>query len=170
MIEVDVPAGTAAKRVQNVVRVFGAESGEHDPALVGLAVAVGVFHEQQLGGVGDVRSVAGRKDAGRYQQAVGEDGRLVGLAISRRVFENDDLVVRDLARLELRIDAARRDPQPASRIPVRVNRFRNVGIGREQVDLEPFSDLELLQLLHRIGIGNVRQIPLGEGGRGREHD
>ena len=70
------------------MRVLGAEAGEDDARLVGLAVAVGVAEVEQLGAVGDVRAAVARLDAGRDQQAVGEDGRLVGLAVAVGVLED----------------------------------------------------------------------------------
>ena len=80
---------------------------------VGLAVAVGVRQVQQVGAVGDVDAAVAGLDAGGNEQAVGEDGGLVGLAVAVGVFEDDDLVVGLLARLDLRIDLAARDPEPA---------------------------------------------------------
>ena len=55
---------------------------------VGLAVAVGVLEVEQLGAVGDVGPAVARLDAGGDQQAVGEDGGLVGLAVAVGVFED----------------------------------------------------------------------------------
>ena len=49
---------------------------------VGLAVAVGVLEVDQFGAVGDVGAAVARLDAGGDQQAVGEDGGLVGLAVA----------------------------------------------------------------------------------------
>ena len=42
LVEVQHSVGAPAERVQNVMRVFGAEAREHDAAAVGAAVAVGV--------------------------------------------------------------------------------------------------------------------------------
>ena len=90
----------------------------------------------QLGAVGDVGAAVARLDAGGDQQAVGEDGRLVGLAVAVGVFEDDDLVVGLLARLDLRIDLAARDPEPALRVEVHLDRLGQQRVGGEQVDLE----------------------------------
>ena len=51
-----------AQRVQHVVRVFGAEAGEDDPSLVGLAVALGIGEVNQLSAVGDIdAAIAGEQ-------------------------------------------------------------------------------------------------------------
>ena len=56
LIEVEAAILAPAEGVNDVVCVFGAEAGEHDAALVGLAVAVGVGEVEQFGAVGDVRA------------------------------------------------------------------------------------------------------------------
>ena len=47
----------------------------------------------EFGAVGDVDAAVARLEAGGNEQAVGEDGGLVGLAVALGVFEDDDLVV-----------------------------------------------------------------------------
>src|SRR5262245_17899789 len=54
LVEVERAVGAPAERVDDVVRVLGAEAGQDDATLVGLAVAVGVLEMDQLGAVGDV--------------------------------------------------------------------------------------------------------------------
>ena len=72
-------------------------------ALVGLVVAVGVFEHEQVGAVADVDLAAlvlavlavtlFDGDTHRHREdAVGEDGHFVGLAVAVGVFEDLDLV------------------------------------------------------------------------------
>ena len=153
------------------MRVLGAEAREDDARLVGLAVAVGVLEVQQLGAVGDVGAAVARLDAGRDQQAVGEDGGLVGPAVAVAVFEDQDLVVGDLARLDLRIDLGAGDPEPARGVEVHLDRLGDQRVGREQVDLEAVGDDERLALDLRVGIGDREGCPLPVGAGDRhQHD
>src|SRR6185436_6391505 len=82
LVEVERAVGTPAERVDDVVRVLGAEAREEDAALVGLAVAVRVLEVDELGAVGDVAAAVARLDARRNVEALREDGRLVGLAVA----------------------------------------------------------------------------------------
>ena len=113
--------------------------------------------------VGDIRPAVARLNAGGDEQPIREYGRLVGLAVVVAVLEHDDLVVRLLARLDLRIDLARRDPEPALRIEVHLDRFGQQRIGRVQVHLEPRRDDERLAFQFRIGVRHLG-VTLGGGG------
>ena len=69
--------------------------------LVGLAVAVGVLEEEDVGRVGDPDAAVADGDARGDVQPLGEDGELVGLAVAVGVFEDLDAVrarARRLAR------------------------------------------------------------------------
>ena len=151
--------------MQNVVRVFGAKPREHDPPLVGLAIAVGVGQVQQLGAVRDVRAAIAGGHAGGDEQAIGKNSGLVGLAVAVGVFEHQHLVVRLLAWGDLRIDLARGHPQASGRIEVDLNRLGQQRIGRVEIDLEPIGHDERLPLDLGIGIGNVAQVILSAGRR-----
>src|SRR5262249_56922549 len=96
LVEVQVAVGAPAEGVDDVVRVLGAESGEQNAFLVGLAAGLRRREVDQFGAVGHVGPAVARLDAGRNQQAVGEHGGLVGLPVAVGVFKNDDLVVGDL--------------------------------------------------------------------------
>ena len=63
------------------MRVVAAEAGDDDFSLVGLAVAVGVLEEEDVGRVGDPDAAVADGDAGGDVQAVGEDGDLVDLPV-----------------------------------------------------------------------------------------
>ena len=147
-----------------MVRILGAEAREDDLRLVGLAVAVGIAKVNQFGAVGDVGAAVAGNDAGRDEQPVGEDGRLVGFTVVVGVGEHQDLVGGDLPRLDLRIDFARRDPQSPLSIEVHLDRLRHERIGGPQVHLEPFRDDERLAFDFRIGVGDVLEFALSERG------
>ena len=101
--EVELAVEPQHHAVHAVVGVDAAEPGQEGIALVGLVVAVGVFEHEQVGAVADEDAaslvLAGLVvmfldgDAhGHGEDPVGEDGRLVGLAVAVGVFEDLDLV------------------------------------------------------------------------------
>ena len=161
LVHVQTPLRSPAERVEDVVGVLGAETGEHDLGLVGLAARLARLEVDQLGAVGDIGAAVARGHAGRDQQAVGEDGGLVGFAVAVGVLKDDDLVVGLLARLDLRVDLAGGDPKPALRVEVHLDRLGEQRVGRVQRDLEALRDDERLafDLGVRIRDGGVR---LGE--------
>ena len=133
-----------------------------DGLLVGLAVAVGVLQVQESRCCWRRRR---RRRRGTTPVGMSSPSaktvRLVGLAVAVRVFEDDDLVVRLLPGLDLRIDLAAGHPQPALRVPVHLDRLGEQRIGGEEVDLEARRDDERLAFDLRIGIGNLG-VPLGK--------
>ena len=83
------------------MRVLHAEAGEDDGALVGFAVAVGVFEKGDVVAVLDVAAVFVRQHAERDGEALGEDARLAREAGGRlRVAVEDEHFVLGLARVE----------------------------------------------------------------------
>lgn len=76
LAEVESLFGAPAECVHDVVRIFGAESGEHDTSTIRLAVAVSVGEVQQLGAGTHVDAAVTGRDGGRDEQTIGEDGGL----------------------------------------------------------------------------------------------
>src|SRR5207248_5237805 len=113
LVEIKHPIGTPAKRVEDVVRIFRAEAAQDDPLAVRSARAFAVGQVNQVRTVGHIGPAVARLDSGGNEQPLGKYGRLVGPAFAARIFENDDLVVGLLAGLDLGINFAGRDPQPA---------------------------------------------------------
>ena len=150
--------------------VLGSESGEDDAAAVGLAVAVGVGHVQQFGAVGDIRPAVARLDSRRNEEAVGEDLRAVGNTVSILILKHQNLVVGNLARLDLRVDFGANDPEPPLRVEVHLDRFGEHGVGGVEIDLEAVGHDERLALNLGIGVGNRERRALGEGGRGEREE
>ena len=78
-LEVERAARVEDEAVGRVVRVGRVEAVEHADAEVGLAVAVGVLEEHQVGRLGDEDAAVVELEAGRAVQVVGEDGHLSAL-------------------------------------------------------------------------------------------
>lgn len=164
LIEVEESFGSPAESVEDVMGVFGSESGKDDFASVALAVAIGVGDVDQFGTVGDVGPSVTRFDAGRNQEAVGEDAGIFGDAVAVIVLEDDDFVVGFGPDWNLRIDPGTGDPEPPGGIEIHLDGLGEEGIGGVEVDLEPIGDGEGLPFEFRIGDGDVFQFPLSEGG------
>ena len=91
----------------------------------------------------DIRTAIAKFETGGNHQAVGEDRGLVAAPVAVRVFENQNLVVRHLAGLDLRIDRAADDPEPPARIEANLNRFHHaVLFRRKKAHLETVGHLE----------------------------
>src|SRR5262249_21153150 len=148
--------------VQDVVRVFRAEAGKDDSLVIRLFARPAGAQVNKFGTIGDVCPAVTRLDTCGNQQPVGEDGGLVRLAVAVGIFEDNDLVVGNLPRLDLRVDLAGGDPQAALGVEVHLNRLGEERVGGEEVDLEPFGEDEALALQFRIGVGDLG-VGLGEG-------
>ena len=147
-----IAVGRPGEIVQRVMRVLGAEARQHDAMHVRLVVAVGVLQEREVRLLGDIHAAVTELERQRDVQVVGEHGRFVGPAVAVGVFENDQLVVRLVAGIDVRIRRRATDPQPAARIPTHLNRIGDVGklfFAGEQVHLESRIDLERLEFIGR---------------------
>ena len=157
LAEVKFAAGRPAEGVDILMIVTGAEAAEHDGLLIRHVVAVGVAQVKQLRAFAEVTAarVAIQLDAGGNHQPAREDGGLVRRAIVVGVFEDDDFVIGHFAGLELRIDGAADDPEPAARVPAALDGLHDaVGLGGEKIDLEAGRDGERGEFRGRqIGVG-----------------
>ena len=164
LVEVEPGIGAIAKRVDDVVGVFRAKAGEHDPPRVGLSVTIGVGEVEKLRAVGDVDAAVAGLHGGGHQEAVGKDGAGVGPPVTVAIFEDRDRVVGDLTRPDLGIHARRRDPQPALGIEVHLQRLRDQRIGSEQIHLIAVGHLHRRQFRRGVGRGDVFEAALGQRG------
>src|SRR5206468_4078274 len=151
---------TPAQRVQDVVRVLCPKTAQHNPLALGPAGVLCIRKVHEIGAVGDVGTAVAWIDAGGDEESVGEHGRLVGAALALAVFEDNNLVVRLLPRLDLWIDLAGGDPQTARGIKIHLNRLGQEGIGGEEIHFEPVSDLKRPAFNLGIGIGNGSEVAL----------
>ena len=134
--------------MNRVVAVFRAEAVEHDPPLVRLAVAVRVLQEHQVRLLGYVDAAVAELEPGRKIQAVGKNAQRVGPAIPVPVFEHDELVIRFLARHQVRIGRCHEDPETSAVVERHRERIRELGelmLGREQVDFVPVGRMQPLE-------------------------
>ena len=96
-VEYAVPAvepavGAPGERVGQLVGVGAAEAGRDDFPRVGLAVAVAVLEEEEIGRVGDPDTAVADGDPRGDVQPVGKDRELIGLAVAVGVLDDLDPV------------------------------------------------------------------------------
>ena len=118
--------------------------------------------------VGHIGPAVAGFHAGGDQQAVGKDRGGIRLTVAVLVLQDQDLVGGLLARLDLRVDLGRRDPEASTSIKVHLDRLgeqRLIGI---KVDLEAGGNLEALAFDLGVGVGDREGGPLREGGGGQE--
>src|SRR5438128_2061199 len=111
LIEIKFTVRAPMKGVNEMIRVLCPKAGKHDPLLVRFAITIGIFEIEQLGALPHINPTIARHDASRDEQAVREHRGFVCMAISFGVFENEDFVVGDLARLDLRVNRGAGNPK-----------------------------------------------------------
>ena len=134
----------AAEGVVHAVRVAAeVERPVEDLAAVGLAVAVGVVEEPDVGDAeGDDAVLVGIEADGDVQ-AVGEDGHLVGAAVAVGVLEDADRVAaRAVVGGGVGILGRAGDPEPAPGVERHVHRLLDLGLGGEELDAEAGRQVE----------------------------
>src|SRR5229473_382092 len=62
LVEIELAVVSPPQGVHNVMRVLGAETGEHHAAFVGLVIAVGILEMEQFGALADIRATVARLD------------------------------------------------------------------------------------------------------------
>ena len=163
----DPAAGGTRELVRKEMRVLHAEAGEDDLALVGLAIAIGVFEQEQVVTVQRVAGIARapREDAERDGEAVGENGRIRESTRGKRrihrlprIDEHLVLAFTGIHRLRgggvfigiHRILQRGLRPHPPSLIKVNADKLANaVALLDDEFDLVAVRDVKLLQLLLR---------------------
>ena len=149
-----------AERMQDVVSIFRSKTTQHDPRFISLVITVGILEMNDFGAVGDIGSAIPRFNAGRDQEPIGKDGRLVSGSITIGIFEDQDLVRCLLSGGNLRIDLRRCHPQSAARVKVDLDRLVQLGICGEQIDFKSFRKHKRLTFLFRIRNWNVFEFSL----------
>ena len=125
-----------------------------------LAITIGILHEQQLGGVGDIGTAVLRPDASGDEQSLIKHRAFVRFAIAISVFENQDLIALGLSGFDVGIDGTARDPQTTARIPCHLDGLAHHRFTGEKVDLEAIGQAEGLLLFRGIRRGDLTQIAL----------
>ena len=150
-------------------RVEFPETGvEHLPD-VGLAVAIGVFHEENVGSAGDNQTALPGHQAADFEHLVGEDDAAVDFAVAVRIFEQPDAGARGLARRGIvRIVEHLGDVDPAVFVEGHFNGIEHLRLGGEQLDMEVLAEVEALQgVLRRESRGSGLFLRTGQKGQQR---
>ncbi len=151
LAEDEIALGAPDEVVQRVVAVLGAEAGEEFFAVVGLAIAIGVFEEGQMRLVGDEDAAIAELEAERDGELVGPHAAFVRAVVAVRVFEDEDAILRGLAWHDLRVGGARADPQAAFAIETNGDGLHEevgeVFFAGEEADFEARVDFEGFQFI-----------------------
>ena len=151
LAEDEIALGAPDEVVQGVVAVLGAEAGEEFFAVVGLAVAIGVFEEGEVRLVRDKDAAVAELEAERDGELVGPHAAFVRAVVTVGVFEDEDFILRCLAGHDLRVGGAGADPQAAFAIKTNLNGLHEevweVFFGGEEADFEAGVDFEGFQFI-----------------------
>ncbi len=161
-LEVEAAVGAPDERVDGVVVVFRAEAREEDAPEVGLAVAVGVLEEEEVGLAGHVRAAVAQFDPGGDEKVVRKDGALVGATIAVRVLEDDDRVGGALPGFELGEGLGAGDPDAPAVVEDHLHGIRDHGLGGDEGDLKTLVHDEGLALGVRAQVLGLRHESQGE--------
>ena len=110
LAEEQFAARAPGQRVDVLVGVSRAESGEQHFALVRLAVAIGITQMQEIGTFRQVDAAVPEGKSGRHVQTVGKNGDLDGFAILVLVLEDEKFVIRLLTGFGLRVSPRAKNP------------------------------------------------------------
>jgi hypothetical protein len=147
---VDPAVEAVAQAVHAGLVVVRREAGQERLHLVGLAVAVGVAGEEDVGRCADEHAVAPDRHARGERERLEEDrARVVG-AVAVSILEGDDASAgREVAGDAVRVVVHLRDPQAAVAAEVDRHGARDQGLARDELDLEAGAHAEGRELLCR---------------------
>ena len=123
--KVQHPLRAPAEGVQQMVRVLRAETAQQDRALVRLQIPVRILQKQHLRRIRHIQTPITWHQRRRNVQSIGKGRRFVRLAVAIRILQHHHLVLRRLARLDVRIGRTAHHPKAAFGIPVHLHRFLN---------------------------------------------
>ena len=147
--------------MQRVMRVFCSESAEQDFLSVSPSISIGIVQVKQfirMGHIGPAFSVG--QNASGNDQLIIENGRLVCHSVPVRIIEYDNLIAGLLIDIQLRVDAASRDPESTFVIETDLSGLRDQRCGSEEIDFKSFRDREGRQFGFQIGFRHFLQISL----------
>ena len=98
-----IAIGSPRKIVQGVVGILGTEPGQDGLSMIRLAIAVGILEESHVGLFRNIDSSVTELEGKRHVDIVRPDRGLVRLAVAIEILENNDLVVRGLPGVNMRI-------------------------------------------------------------------
>ncbi len=135
LVEIQPALRPPAKRVDGVMRVVGAEAGEHDALL---DAAVMLAKKQQTFPLADVDAAVARHHPGRNHEPRDDFPHLLRPPIRTKILEHDHVVVRWLPRQELRITGRAQHPEPAARVEVDLDWIDDVRLHRNELQFVVF--------------------------------
>ena len=138
--------------MQRMVTVLAAEPGEHQLAVIGLAVAVGVLNETHVRFLAHVHAAIAEFKRQRNVQVIGKHRGLVRATVAVGILQNHQLIVRLIAGVHVRIGRRAAHPHASLAIPAHLDRagdFRKLLLAREEIHLKARIYLERLQLIGR---------------------
>ena len=154
------PVVEAVPEVAGVcVGVPDAEAREEDFFVVGDVVAVGVFQEKEVGCVGDDDPAPGEGEGGGDVEAVCKGCGLVCATIPIGIFEDFDAVIAFAVGGDgVGVVNGLGDPKAALVVPLYIDRVNDIGLRREELQVETDGGLGVLEAGFR-GKGEL----VGEG-------
>ena len=136
--------GSPGERIGKLVGVGPAEPGDDHLAGVGPVIAVGVFQEENVGGVGHPDPAVTDGDGRGNVQPLGKHGHLVGGAIAVGVFEDFDAIASHTGG-PAGVFEAFADPDAAPFIEAHRDWVDQVGFVGDQFDLEALRNPHVRQ-------------------------
>ena len=120
--------------MQRMVTVLAAEPGEHQLAVIGLAVTVGVLNETHVRFLAHVHAAIAEFKRQGNVQVIGKHRGLVRATVAVGILQNHQLVVRLIAGVHVRIGRRAAHPHATLAIPAHLDRagdFRKLLLARE---------------------------------------
>ncbi len=127
---VDPIVGAPGQTIDAQLLVAWIKTGEQHVAPVGLAVAVGVLKQQDVGRGGDQQSAADGEHAGGKRNIIGEVGRRFVRAVAVAIFEQADVPLVGPKRIVVHFG----HEQPARRVPGHGHGADHGRLGGDQLD------------------------------------
>ena len=152
LLEIDPTTRTAAPRADRVMIVLNAKTSQGQFLHIGHIITVGIFKEEDIGRLPHINSSISELDSGRQVKTVCKNSGLVGRTVTVGIFENDDLIIRHITGLELRVGPRAGHPEPPAGVPVHMHGVRQHGIRSKKIHLVAVQQLEVLQLRLRVVI------------------
>src|SRR5690606_40940364 len=110
LVKIHPSLGPPAEGIDKMVSIGSAETVQHFPQGIGIAVAVGIRQMKDLGGVCHIHASVSRQNPGWHGESLGKYGGLIGYAVAVGIFQDVHLVVGFLSGFQVWIGGAADDP------------------------------------------------------------
>ena len=125
------------------MRIGATKTGDDDFGLVGVTVAVGVLHEQEIGAVGHPHTAVSDGDSRGDVQPLGEYGHSIDIAIEIGIFKDLNAIFAR-AGFGARILETFRHPDSAPFVKCHGNRIDQIGLCRHEFNFETGGNFHFL--------------------------